>query len=583
MEHYWDTLEPYRGTLFEGRWPSIPQMLLITLEQHSDRPAFTTIRGSERHTQTYRKILERILGVATFLKSRGITKGDRVVVNGKNSPEWAIAYLGIQFAAAVVVPLDNQMPIERVEALGEFSGANALFADSDILAKLSDSTWFSSLNTVVSLNSVGESHTILIGDIPSMEKDESIAASLPCEDDVAAILFTSGTTGNEKGVVLTHGNLTSDAYQASDPQFLAFNEEDVFYALLPLHHSYTMTAVFLESIMRGCELLFGQGLVVSRVLNEMRSGNVTLFLAIPLLYNKLLAGLMKKVREKGLFAYALIRTLMWVNGIVRKVFKINPGRVWFRQLLDGIGMVDNKLCICGGGPLSPKTFLQYQQLGLDFIQGYGLTETAPILTLNPVARFKVKSVGKVFPLVDMRIADPDLFGVGEIQVKGPNICQGYYRDPEHTNALFTEDGYLRTGDLGSLDKEHYLYLRGRAKNMIVTEGGKNVYPEEIEDLFQLYGQIEQVMIRGYIANKSVRAEGIEALVFPNRDHYAQQHMSGSEIERDIAKIVGEVNKKLISYKKISKITILEKPMAMTSTKKIQRTKVSRTIDRLRGN
>jgi long-chain acyl-CoA synthetase len=185
----------------------------------------------------------------------------------------------------------------------------------------------------------------------------------------------------------------------------------------------------------------------------------------------------------------------------------------------------------------------------------------------------------------MRIADPDLLGVGEVQVKGPNICKGYFNDPENTAELFTEDGFLKTGDLGSLDKEKYLYLKGRAKNMIVTEGGKNVYPEEIEDMFQLYNQVEQVMIRGYVANRSARAEGIEALIYPNKDHYGKMDTdtNGMTIKEDIDKIVTEVNKKLISYKKISKVTVLDKPMAMTSTKKIQRGKVSRTLDRLRGN
>jgi long-chain acyl-CoA synthetase len=274
---------------------------------------------------------------------------------------------------------------------------------------------------------------------------------------------------------------------------------------------------------------------------------------------------------------------MWLNGLVRKTLHVNPGRRWFHRLLDGIGMVDNKLCICGGGPLSPSTFRQYQQLGLDFIQGYGLTETAPILTLNPVARFKVTSVGKVFPLVDMRIADADLFGVGEVQVKGPNICQGYFKDPVNTAQLFTGDGYLRTGDLGVLDKDGYLYLKGRAKNLIVTEGGKNVYPEEIEDLFQLYPQVEQVLVRTYIANKAARAEGIEAVIFPDTEHYRQLGYDRSRTAQDIDKVVSEVNKKLAAYKKVTRTTIVDKPMAMTSTKKIQRGKVSRTFDRLRGN
>jgi len=582
MRHAWDILEEYRGTLFEGEWPSICHMFLITLRRYPERPAFTVIEGNAKHSLTYAQIARRIGGLAAFLHSRGIVKGDRVILNGKNSPAWAMSYLGIIFSGAIVVPLDNQMGSDRVDALSAFSQAKGIFADRDVLDRLEEGSWLATQDLIVSLDGAGDDTyrrfaSIKESDVPLEELE------LPSGEDIAAILYTSGTTGNEKGVVLTHANFTSDVYQAGDPQFLSITEHDVFYALLPLHHSYTMTAVFLESLMHGCDLLFGQGIVVSRVLNEMRMGNVTLFLAIPLLYNKLLAGLMKKVRERGIAAYALVRTLMWLNGVLRKTFKVNPGRRWFHQLLDGIGMVDNKVCICGGGPLSPKTFQQYQQLGLDFIQGYGLTETAPILTLNPVSRFKIKSVGKVFPLVGMRIADADLFGVGEVQVKGPNICKGYYNDPENTAHLFTQDGWLRTGDLGSLDKERYLYLKGRAKNLIVTEGGKNVYPEEIEDLFQLYPQVEQVMIRGYLANKSARAEGIEAVMYPNQEYYKLRGMEGKQIAQDMEKVVSEVNRKLTAYKKVSKTTLVEKPMAMTSTKKIQRNKVSRTIGRLRGN
>ncbi len=566
-------LDRYRGEFFDGEWPSIIEMLKLNAHRYSDRPAFSHFEGNEKHSITFSQLLERVYGVATFLKSKGIKKGDRIVLNGKNTPAWGISYLGIQALSAIVVPLDNQMAADRVDALSEFSGARAIFADSDVLDRSSGDFEFK-----VALSKYENEEYI---DFESIKATKKAPGALPTEDEVAAILFTSGTTGNEKGVILTHANFMSNVFQASDPNFLNFTYEDVLYGLLPLHHSYSMTAVFLEAIKQGSELIFGQTLAVTKVLNEMRRGKISLFLAIPLLYNKFLAGLMKKVKEKGLLAYAMIRTLMVVNGFMRKVFKVNPGRKWFHQLLDGIGMLHNRICICGGGPLSPKTFQRYQQLGIDFIQGYGLTETAPILTLNPVSRFKVKSVGKVLPLIEMRIDDPDLLGVGEVQVKGPNVCQGYYNDPKNSAALFTEDGFLKTGDLGYLDKENYLYLKGRATNLIVTEGGKHVYPEEIEDFFQLYGEIDQVMIRGFMAKKSAKAEGIEALIYPNIEYY--EGKSDDDIAKDIDKIVREVNKKLVAYKKIEKTTILEKPMEMTSTKKIQRNKVARTIGRLLGN
>jgi len=579
MAHSWDELDSYRGTMFEGQWPSIPTMFSITLQKYPRRPAFTILHGQERHTLSYMEAYYEITRIAGFLQSKGLTKGDRVALNGKNSPSWAMAYLATQFAGGVVVPLDNQLSTERVSALGAFSGTSFLFADAEVIAKLPKNNWLDNLKAIVKLD---DDQTLDYPSLESLRSDGPFKAVKTSEQDIAAILFTSGTTGNEKGVVLTHGNFVSDVFMGGDPEFLSITEQDIFYALLPLHHSYSMTAVFLESIKHGCELIFGQGIVVSRILSDMRNGKVTLFLAIPLLYNKLLSGMLKKVREKGLAAYVLIRSMMWLNGILRKTLRINPGRKWFKQLLEGIGMTNIKICICGGGPLSPHTFHKYQQLGIDFIQGYGLTEAAPILTLNPISKFKITSVGKVFPLVEMRIADQDLLGVGEVQVKGPNICKGYYNDKPNTDALFTQDGFMHTGDLGFLDKDNYLYLKGRAKNLIVTEGGKNVYPEEIEDAFQLYNQIDQVMVRGYLEKKSERAEGIEALIYPNTEYYKQLGYAPAQIENDLQAVVAEVNKHMVAYKKVSKLTVLAKPMAMTSTKKIQRSKVGRTIDRLMG-
>ncbi|MDD4647295.1 MAG: AMP-binding protein, partial [Sphaerochaeta sp.] len=341
---------------------------------------------------------------------------------------------------------------------------------------------------------------------------------------------------------------------------------------LPLHHSYCCTAVLLESIKHGAECVFGQDIVVSKMINDLREGKVTIFMGIPLLYNKLLAGIMKQVKKKGFLVNTLVHTMMVINGFTKKHLHWNPFRKTFNKLLlSKIGLDRNNFLICGAGPLAPKVFKQYQQLGLDFIQGYGLTETSPILTLNPISHFKVESVGMVFPLVEMKIAEPDENGVGEIRVKGPNITQGYYNDPVHTAELFDEEGYLKTGDLGYLDKENYLYLKGRAKNIIVTEGGKNVYPEEIEDLFQLYNQVEQILIRGYQEKKNIPSELIEAVIYPNADYYKEHTVS---VQEDLERVIKEVNQRVSGYKKITKLTITNEPMDMTSTKKIKRNKVT---------
>ncbi|MGH0054212.1 MAG: AMP-binding protein, partial [Sphaerochaetaceae bacterium] len=488
---------------------------------------------------------------------------------GKNSPSWAIAYLATLYAGAIVVPLDNQMNTERVETLSSFVEASFLFADTNILESLDpEKQWFKELKGKATLLGNSESYS----GIDTLVPDKTYARVQTSEHDLAAILFTSGTTGNEKGAMLTHANIVSDLYQACDGIFLSLDETDVLYALLPLHHSYCCTAVLLESIKHGSECVFGQDIIVSKMINDLTQGKVTIFMGIPLLYNKVLSGIMKQVKKKGLLVNALVHTMMAINGFTKKYLHWNLFRKTFNKLLlSKVGLDHNNILICGAGPLAPKVFKQYQQLGLDFIQGYGLTETSPILTLNPISHFKVDSVGMVFPLLEMKIAEPDANGIGEIRVKGPNVTKGYYKDSAHTAELFDEEGYLKTGDLGYLDKENYLYLKGRAKNIIVTEGGKNVYPEEIEDLFQLYNQVEQVLIRGYQEKKHIPSELIEAVIYPNAEYYKEHEVS---LEEDLERVIKEVNQRVSGYKKISRLTILEAPMDMTSTKKIKRNKVT---------
>jgi long-chain acyl-CoA synthetase len=260
---------------------------------------------------------------------------------------------------------------------------------------------------------------------------------------------------------------------------------------------------------------------------------------------------------------------MAFSGFVKKTFNMNPGKKMFRFLLEQASLSSVNICISGGGPLAPRVFRKFNQMGINFIQGYGLTETSPIITLNPVDHYKETSVGKVIPQVDMRILHPDDRGVGEVILKGPVVMQGYYELPKETEAAFTPDGYLKTGDLGYLDDEDYLYLTGRAKNLIVTDGGKNVYPEEIENEFQLYEEIDQILIRGFTADKKLRTEGIEAMIFPSPDYF-NAGQSKEQIRAEMERIISEVNRRLLPYQKIERLNILDEPMEMTTTKKIKR-------------
>jgi long-chain acyl-CoA synthetase len=381
-------------------------------------------------------------------------------------------------------------------------------------------------------------------------------------------MFTSGTTGVPKGVMLTHENLVSDCYLAQGN--LDVLHTDVFYALLPIHHAYTMLAVFIETISTGAEVVFGKKMVTASILKDLKEAKVTMFLGVPMLFNKLLAAILKGIKAKGPVVYCILSALMGLSGLIKKMFGVNIGKKLFGAVLRQASLETIRICIAGGGPLAPSVFRKYNQLGIDFIQGYGLTETSPIINLNPVERYKETSVGQIVPEVDMKILNPDERGVGEVIVKGPMVMKGYYEMPEETVASFTPDGYLKTGDLGYLDSENYLYLTGRAKNLIVTGGGKNVYPEEIENEFQLFDEIDQILVRGFVEDKKNKSEKIEALVYPTADAGTDKAACKTRIDA----IIAEVNQRLLPYQRIERVKILDQPMEMTTTKKIKRAEIN---------
>ncbi|GMO49548.1 MAG: AMP-binding protein [Termitinemataceae bacterium] len=556
-------LGEFKGKLFSGEWPTLPEMFRISAFRYPTSACFTEYVGDERISLTYEQALKYIEATARWLNENGVRKGDKVAVSGKNSPQWAVAFFGAMFADATVVPIDYQIHDEDIERLLEVSHSKILFIDEEKHDHFKSNT---KLQSVVSLKEgLGKYIYDLNG--PQYSSEDHCG-----EADTAAILFTSGTMGNPKGVMLSHQNLVADCYLAQGTPFYVYHS-DVFYALLPIHHAYTMQAVLIECLSQGGEVVFGKRMVVSSILHDLKAAKITMLLGVPMLFNKLLAGILRGLREKGIIVYGLISFLMGISGFIKKTFGINPGKKMFKAVLDAASLTTLRTCISGGGPLSPAVFRKFNQLGIDFVQGYGLTETSPIINLNPIAHYKEASVGRVCPGIDMKVLDPDEKGIGEIIVKGPQVMQGYYEMPEETAKCFTADGYFKTGDVGYLDSENYLYLTGRAKNMIVTEGGKNVYPEEIENEFQLFDEVDQVLIRSFTDDKKKNGEHIEALIFPNSEYLKSKGIAiKDQVAERIKAITAEVNKRLQSYQKIEKTTIIDERMEETTTKKIKRKK-----------
>ena len=565
-DKYWktnvETFFSYQGKKYMGQWPTFREMMEISEERFPDNEAFKAI-VPKVVTFTYKEALKKIREIAYYLVASGAKKGDHIAVTGKNSPEWALAYFAISFAGCIIVPLDYSLHIEDMEKILAFGDVDRIFIDGEKIDEIDKEGKL--FKEKISLEPESKGYKYVL----DLTGPETELPKLHAED-TAAMLFTSGTTGTPKGVMLSFSNFMSSTL--SSQRLFDVYPTDVFYAILPIHHAYTMTAVLLETVISGASCVFGKRLVTPIMLKELREGKITMLLAVPMLFNKLLAGLMAGVHKQGPFKENLIHFLMGFSGFMKKVFHVNLGKKIFgNMLLSKISLDKMRLCICGGGPLPPSTFKQFNQLGIDFVQGYGLTETSPIININPIEVYIEESVGIPIPGVEEKIVSPDEDGNGIIYVRGPQVMKGYYKNDEATEEVLSSDGWLNTGDVGHIDSNGFLYLTGRAKSIIVTEGGKNVFPEEIEDKFQLFNEIEQCCIIPYMINKEMKTEGIRMVIYPTEAYLKEHGME--ETSRHMEEVVESVNKDLQSYKKITMVTVVDQPLPMTSTKKVKRFEV----------
>ena len=433
----WFYLNDYRGKDFAGEWPTFPEMLKIQTSRYPDRPYFVDFDGpnGSKNVLTYAQVFDKVQNLAKWMIANGLEKGDKVVVSGKNAPEWGVVYLAALYASGIIVPIDAALHEKEMLNLLEVAKPKFIFVDDEKIAYINEKY---PETPVFSLNSSNAEKYVY-----NIKTDKEVEYNEPVkEDDTAAILFTSGTTGNPKGVMLSHKNFISDGFIAQKN----FNHypTDVFYALLPIHHAYTMQAAFINPMLTGASIVFGKSMAVTRLLKELREGKITVMLGVPLLYNKLLAGIRKGIKEKGAFVSGLLNGLCNFSYFLKRYLHINIGKLIFKPVLQKASIYTLRVAISGGGPLAASVFKQYNGMGIDFIQGYGLTETSPIITLNPVDKFKIHSVGQAFfPYMDVKIINKDEKShrkverqIGEIAVKGPMVMQGYYNMPEETAAIF---------------------------------------------------------------------------------------------------------------------------------------------------
>jgi len=550
----------------------IPEMIERSVAEFSERVALQAKQGDTYRRITYRELKELVDALAAGLVHLGLGPDDRVAILGENRPEWAVAYLAIQRFGGTAVPLDVLLTAQEIEPLLLDSEARIVLTSGRFVSMLSEMGEQIPELRVVSMDPTDEAETMTFDDLLAGGRANPAAFSPSSLDDLAALIYTSGTTGRPKGVMLTHRNIVSDI--DGSYRLIGIDPEDVFLSVLPLHHTFECTAGFLVPLCYGATITYARSLASRDLLADIRETGVTLMLGVPLLYEKMYAGLQRNIRQKPPLTRVLFRTFLGVVKGTRVLFRVRLGGTVFRGLREKAGLNSVRLMISGGAALSPKIAGAFNHLGLRLLQGYGLTETSPVLSINPPDRPRHRSVGVPIPGAEVKILDPDEEGIGEIAAKGDIVMAGYYQNPEATSEVIV-DGWLSTGDSGRIDKDGYLYISGRLKNVIVTRGGKNVYPEEIENVLNRSPYILESMVYGADVLGG-RDEEIRAIIVPDYEYLSQradeqgQAFSDEEIESLVRNEAAEHCSEIAEYKRVRQVEIRKEEFPKTSTRKIKR-------------
>lgn len=456
---------------------------------------------------SYQELYDLARKVAVFLEKEGVKKGDKVLLLAPNSPYWIAVFWGTLLRGAVLVPLNTQSTPEMIRRIAEQTEARLMF--KSLYINKSEDTY----------PSLQMYDIELIKDTVKNLKPSAFEPVAVKEDDLAEILYTSGTTGEPKGVMLTHKNLTSNAEAVSE--LITLSDQDKFLSILPLSHIFEQVAGFLIPFKKGCTIVYAHS--PAAIGDLMQSHKITLMAAVPEFLKLLMGKIESKAKEKH-----KLKTFKKIISLSNKIRLKPVQRLLFRSVHKAFG---GKLraVASGGAPLDPILEQKWSALGVYVLQGYGLTETSPVLSNNDFRSHRVGSVGKVLPTVKLKIARD-----GEILAKGPSVFQGYYKNDEKTRAAFTRDGWFKTGDLGEIDLDGFLYIKGRKKYMILGPGGQNVYPEDIESELNHLPGIKDSCVVGLEKERGMVEIHAVLLAVKNP-----------------AKIIDTANKKLASYQQIS--------------------------------
>ena len=553
---------------------SLVEILRQSRDLFGDKTCMKRFSGERFIDISFKEFADKAFRIGKGLLSLGLSAEDKVAILSENRPEWGASYFGVLSAGCINVPLDALLKVAGWSHILRDSQAKALLVSRNSLPEFEQIfDDLPDLKFLICMDNPGpDSIAITLDDLE--EKGAQFQGQMPEPkiSDLAAIIYTSGTTGQAKGVMLTHGNIVADINGVF--QVIELQENDNFISVLPIHHTFECTAGFLTPFAAGACVTYARGLASKLIVEDIKNNKATILLGVPLLFEKMHAGLLRAVSKKPPVTRMIFKVSYGLSRIMQDLFKAETGRKIFHGLREKAGLSSIRLMVAGGAPMPPEIARAFNLLGFTFIQGYGLTESSPILTVNPIGKRKDASIGVPIPGAEMKIIDKDSRGIGHILARGPMIMKGYYKNQTATDEVL-KDGWLYTGDSGWVDDEGYYYITGRLKNVVVTPAGKNVYPEEIEAEINRSPYILESLVMGRPL-QGTRGEEIKAVIVPDFEYFdavaAEQGIkfSQEEIEKTIKSEISERCSSLADFKRVKYVEIRVEEFEKTSTRKIKR-------------
>ena len=571
--------EPYETTNYK----TVKEFFTKSINEFAERPCILEKPDHKEpyKTFTYKEFGDDVIALGTAMIKLLNLKDKRVIIIGETQYDWYISYMAMLCGVGIAVPVDRELPLNELENVVRRSRASAIIYSpkkEDDIKKIKETMpeveYYIEMKSDKDLNGkdVGINYLIDNGKRIVNSGDNSFMEIEIDPEEFKVLLFTSGTTSNSKGVMLCNKNLAENINAVN--AYVKIYPTDRFFSVLPLHHTYESTIGFLVPIAIGCSIAVCEGL--RYIVPNLQEAKPTALLTVPLLvesiYKKINETIKKSHKEK------LVNSMIHItNGL--KTVGIDIKKKVFKEIYDNLGG-NIRIIVSAAAPIDKKVGNWIEDIGIMFLQGYGLTETAPIAALTPDYKPMVGSAGKAVVQAQIRVDNPNENGEGEIMIKSPTLMLGYYEDEEATREAIEPDGYFHSGDVGYINEDGFIYITGRSKNVIVTQNGKNIYPEEIEMLLDKIPEIKEVMVYGKAPEgeeakrKDDKELIITARVIPDKEKIEELHgnISDEEVKKIIWEQIKQVNKKLTSYKAVKSLELKEGEFEKTSTMKIKRYK-----------